>query len=462
MGVLTVIILPVLLTVVAAEAGKLGAAEAGKLGAAEAGKLGAAEAGQGATEAGKLETAEAGKLGAAEAGQGPRRLASWGPRGLASWGPRRLASWGPRRLANWGPRRLASWGPRRPRKAKNRQKNRPCLTSPTPLRQCGVKESPTTKVGQKDYFNKCRTEVLLEQRYREPFVPPISMNGNELPENESLRLLEQIMDSEAPQGALKRHPDDLRQLSATVQALQRDQDALKRDQDALKRNQDALKRDQHDMRRLSTTVDDLKRDQHDMRRLSTIVDDLKRDQHDMRRLPTIVDALKRNYHDIRRLSTTVDALKRELDNEKRRHKIGQTLKSCPRGYTMWRGTCYKAFNKRKSFDKAAAACRADGGTLAMPRDAGTDAFLISLYKSVSDHWNFWIGLHDQREEGRFEWVDGSALGPYSSWSLGEPNNFFGMQDCVCYSAKPSEKDKWDDQPCFMLYYFICQAAPGRP
>ncbi|XP_078690493.1 C-type lectin lectoxin-Lio3-like [Branchiostoma floridae x Branchiostoma belcheri] len=129
---------------------------------------------------------------------------------------------------------------------------------------------------------------------------------------------------------------------------------------------------------------------------------------------------------------------------------------------MWRGTCYKAFNKRKSFDKAAAACRADGGTLAMPRDAGTDAFLISLYKSVSDHWNFWIGLHDQREEGRFEWVDCSALGPYSSWSPGEPNNFFGMQDCVCYSAKPSEKDKWDDQPCFMLNYFICQTAPGRP
>ncbi|XP_019644093.1 PREDICTED: C-type lectin-like [Branchiostoma belcheri] len=127
---------------------------------------------------------------------------------------------------------------------------------------------------------------------------------------------------------------------------------------------------------------------------------------------------------------------------------------------MWREVCYKAFNKMKTYSEAAAACRADSGTLAMPRDAETDAFLISLYKSVSDHWNFWIGLHDQREEGRFEWVDGSPLGSYSSWGPEEPNNFFGMQDCVCYSSMPHEKDKWDDQQCFMLYYFICQAAPA--
>ncbi|XP_078692943.1 uncharacterized protein LOC144922769 [Branchiostoma floridae x Branchiostoma belcheri] len=250
-----------------------------------------------------------------------------------------------------------------------------------------------------------------------------------------------ILDSEAPQGALKRKPDDLRQLSATVEALKRDQDALKRVQDALKRGQDALKRDQ----------DALKRNQDALKRAQ---DALKRDQ----------DALKqRDQNDVRRLSTTADALKRRTTaTELHLHKIGHTITSCPKGYIVWRGTCYKAFKKMKTFSQAAAACREDGGTLAMPRDAGTDAFLISLHKSVSDHWNFWIGLHDQREEGRFEWVDGSPLGSYSSWGPEEPNNFFGMQDCVCYSAMPHEKDKWDDQQCFMLYYFICQAAPERP
>ncbi|XP_066301791.1 tetranectin-like [Branchiostoma lanceolatum] len=72
------------------------------------------------------------------------------------------------------------------------------------------------------------------------------------------------------------------------------------------------------------------------------------------------------------------------------------------GYTMWREICYKAFNTRKTFSEAAAACGEDGGTVAMPRDNETNAFLISLHNAVNDEGNFWFGLHDQREEGSFE------------------------------------------------------------
>ncbi|XP_078687687.1 alpha-N-acetylgalactosamine-specific lectin-like [Branchiostoma floridae x Branchiostoma belcheri] len=134
---------------------------------------------------------------------------------------------------------------------------------------------------------------------------------------------------------------------------------------------------------------------------------------------------------------------------------------CPSWYIIWRGTCYKAFNTVETFSDAAAACRADGGTLAMPRDAETNAFLISLYKSVRDDCVFWIGLHDQREEGRFEWVDGSALGPYTAWGQGRPDNQ-GNQDCVVYSGLKNEKDKWNDEECHKTFCFICQAAPERP
>ncbi|KAI8498159.1 hypothetical protein Bbelb_241030 [Branchiostoma belcheri] len=88
---------------------------------------------------------------------------------------------------------------------------------------------------------------------------------------------------------------------------------------------------------------------------------------------------------------------------------------------------------------------ADGGTLAMPRDADTNAFLISLYKSVSKGSAFWFGL--QRVEGRFEWVDGSALGPYNSWGPGEPNDVGGDEDCAIYVPNPPMKDKWNDYRC---------------
>ncbi|XP_078696534.1 uncharacterized protein LOC144924822 [Branchiostoma floridae x Branchiostoma belcheri] len=279
--------------------------------------------------------------------------------------------------------------------------------------------------------------------------------------------------------ALKRDQDDM---SATVDALKRDQDGmsatvdtLKRDQDDMSTDVDALKRDQDDIRHLSTTVDALKRDQDDMRQLSTTVDALKRDQEALKRdqdaLKRDQDALKRDLDDIRQLSTTVDALKRDLDNERNRpaaleqrlHDIenGKTLASCPEGYTKRRGTCYKVFGTEKTFDNAAAACRADGGTLAMPRDAETNAFLISLYKSVRKDFGFWIGLHDQREEGSYEWVDGSPLGLYNSWGPGEPSNFQD-QDCVLFFNYRSQKNRWHDYDCNVREYFICQADPGRP
>ncbi|XP_078689340.1 uncharacterized protein LOC144920845 [Branchiostoma floridae x Branchiostoma belcheri] len=161
--------------------------------------------------------------------------------------------------------------------------------------------------------------------------------------------------------------------------------------------------------------------------LSTTFDALKRDQDDLRQLSITVDALKRDQDGV---STTVDALKQ----------------SCPEGYTIWRGICYKAFNIRKTFDQATAACGADGGTLAMPRDADTNGFLVSLYKSVSVRLAYWIiGLHDQREEGKFEWMDGSALGSYSPWMPGQPNNWGRNKDCVIYHSSYKDKTSIDDR-----------------
>ncbi|XP_035679974.1 C-type lectin domain family 3 member A homolog [Branchiostoma floridae] len=171
---------------------------------------------------------------------------------------------------------------------------------------------------------------------------------------------------------------------------------------------------------------------------------------------------ERDQDDMRKLLTTLDNRQRSLvaSLEQRLHKISKTLLYCPTGYTIFREICYKAFNTRQTFSGAAAACGEGGGTLAMPRDSGTNGFLISLYKSVSENDDFWIGLHDQREEGSFEWVDGSALGTYSSWRYGQPDDSGGREDCVSYSTH--WKDNWNDLPCDRRIRFICQAFPGRP
>ncbi|XP_078608418.1 alpha-N-acetylgalactosamine-specific lectin-like [Branchiostoma floridae x Branchiostoma japonicum] len=138
------------------------------------------------------------------------------------------------------------------------------------------------------------------------------------------------------------------------------------------------------------------------------------------------------------------------------------VKVCPaNGYTVFRGTCYKAYNTGKSFSDSAAACRVDGGTLAMPRDAETNAFLKALYACVSPSAGFWFGLHDRRIEGKFEWIDGTALGRYNSWSPGQPDNF-NNEDCVHYFyADPKRTKRWNDAHCGQLYGFICQVNPGK-
>ncbi|XP_035690028.1 collagen alpha-1(I) chain-like [Branchiostoma floridae] len=124
---------------------------------------------------------------------------------------------------------------------------------------------------------------------------------------------------------------------------------------------------------------------------------------------------------------------------------------CPSGYNMFQQTCYKMFSTPKKFNQAASACNEDGGTLAMPQDAGTNTFLVSLQaKKV-----YWIGLHDQRKEGRFQWMDGSDIGKYNSWYPKQPDNVYGIEDCVL-----SFDGKWYDMECRNRMLFSCEVAPN--
>ncbi|XP_066289819.1 uncharacterized protein [Branchiostoma lanceolatum] len=170
-----------------------------------------------------------------------------------------------------------------------------------------------------------------------------------------------------------------------------------------------------------------------------------------------------NKAEMSQLSDTVDALKRHMESERNRSAaLVACLRnpiSCLEGYQLWRGMCYKVFDTPKSFYEASSTCCKDGGTLAMPRDAETNTFLISLHKPVKEHHPVLFGLHDHHEEGRFEWVDGSALGTYNSWAPNEPD---GIGDCVGYGPRSMWKDiKWTNYKCDRRYPFICQVIPGH-
>ncbi|XP_078684295.1 collectin-11-like [Branchiostoma floridae x Branchiostoma belcheri] len=130
---------------------------------------------------------------------------------------------------------------------------------------------------------------------------------------------------------------------------------------------------------------------------------------------------------------------------------------CPNEYTEFRGICYKTSTTPKAFSDAALACLQDGGTLAMPKDSDTNAFLTTLL-TPSDH--FWLGLHDRIREGSFEWMDGTPLGKFTPWGKGQPNYLSDVEDCVTLSDSRG-LSVWSDMACHEGQRFICQIVPGH-
>ncbi|XP_019643143.1 PREDICTED: C-type lectin domain family 4 member M-like [Branchiostoma belcheri] len=121
---------------------------------------------------------------------------------------------------------------------------------------------------------------------------------------------------------------------------------------------------------------------------------------------------------LHRLEKLEDNMKNKQDKPEKKRTPIRLPATCPDGYKKHLEVCYKAFEALKTFSKSTETCRADGGTLAMPRDAGIDAFVVSLMKQKFD---FWIGLHDKRQEGKWEWIDGTALGTgYNRQVTGRP------------------------------------------
>ncbi|XP_078658219.1 C-type mannose receptor 2-like [Branchiostoma floridae x Branchiostoma belcheri] len=123
------------------------------------------------------------------------------------------------------------------------------------------------------------------------------------------------------------------------------------------------------------------------------------------------------------------------------------------------GTCYKAFIDRKEFNTAAETCCREGGTLAMPRDRISSRRIANMLTRYHTY-EFWIGLHDQRKEGHFEWVDGTPLGAFQRWAPGQPDGDEG-EDCATYwvYGAGGQCTNWNDAPCSRKLYFICDFHP---
>ena len=87
-------------------------------------------------------------------------------------------------------------------------------------------------------------------------------------------------------------------------------------------------------------------------------------------------------------------------------------------------------------------CQEHNGILASPTTEAEQKFLEKKY-GIGD---FWIGLTDSKEEGKFKLLLGDVLGDYKNWKKGRPQSGSNSADCVSMSS--ADKWKWVDGSCY--------------
>ncbi|XP_025892354.1 C-type lectin domain family 3 member A [Nothoprocta perdicaria] len=165
--------------------------------------------------------------------------------------------------------------------------------------------------------------------------------------------------------------------------------------------------------------------------------------------------LKARKHSKRRvkekddLRTQIDKLWREVNALKEMQAL-QTV--CLRG-TKAHKKCYLVSEGSKHFHEANEDCIAKGGTLAIPRNSDETNVLRDYgKKSMPGVSEFWLGVNDMINEGKFVDVNGMVL-QYFNWDRSQPNGG-KRENCVFFSQ--SSQGKWVDEVCRTAKRYICE------
>ncbi|XP_068102955.1 C-type lectin domain family 19 member A isoform X2 [Hyperolius riggenbachi] len=140
---------------------------------------------------------------------------------------------------------------------------------------------------------------------------------------------------------------------------------------------------------------------------------------------------------------------------------------CPLFWTEYNGNCYRFFPMNKTWAEADFYCSEFSlgrttGKLVSIHSWDENIFVFDLVNSQVPGipTDIWIGLSDRRQEGEFEWTDGSEH-DYDYWDGNQPddasNSSAEDEDCVeiwyrYYSALRS----WNDNSCKREFPFVCK------
>lgn len=112
------------------------------------------------------------------------------------------------------------------------------------------------------------------------------------------------------------------------------------------------------------------------------------------------------------------------------------------------GHYYMLFDKGLTWKEAKEAAESQNGHLVTITSQKEQDFISNLIKDTEKD-KYWLGLSDEQEEGRWEWVTGEAYS-YSNWAKNEPNNGYGTEDYVALASHDTIYDyevllgEWND------------------
>lgn len=74
--------------------------------------------------------------------------------------------------------------------------------------------------------------------------------------------------------------------------------------------------------------------------------------------------------------------------------------------TQYGSYCYELVTTKVVWKRAAIDCMSKGGNLIHINHLGLQNYIYKWINTVTYNQSIWIGLHDMRSEGHFEWVSG--------------------------------------------------------
>ncbi len=126
------------------------------------------------------------------------------------------------------------------------------------------------------------------------------------------------------------------------------------------------------------------------------------------------------------------------------HQILMQRGGCPTFWCSFSSHCYKYGATLLTWADAEPQCISEGAYLVSIHSLEEHNFVKVLINSDCYRRWTWIGLSDSQEEGGWMWSDEPTV-DFVFWSLREPNNYEGNENCVHNNFRTDLK--WSDCNC---------------